>query len=85
MLTNAEERNEFWLLTKGILEDSKVDTEETIVVKRWLEEHGRGDEFKREIAKLDAVLADGYTDRFESAEITELVGDVLAKLRRRAV
>ena len=39
MMTRKEESDEFWMLTKGILQDTRVDAEEALVVKRWLEEH----------------------------------------------
>ena len=42
MMTREEERAEFWLLTQGILQDSKVDASEARVIKRWLEEHREG-------------------------------------------
>lgn len=81
MMTRKEEREEFWLLTKGILQDAKVDTDEARVVKRWLEEHRRGAEFDRALAKLDEQLADGWIDRFESQSIIEAIGQVLFTLR----
>ena len=37
--TRKELSDEFWMLTKGILQDSSVDTDEARVLKRWLEEH----------------------------------------------
>lgn len=84
MMTRNEEREEFWLLTKGILQDAKVDTDEARVVKRWLEEHRRGAEFDRAIAKLEEQLADGWVDRFESQAIIEAIGEVLFMLRESA-
>ena len=81
MLTAKEKSAEFWMLTKGILQDSKVDTEEAAVIKRWLEEHKVGDEFNRTIEKLDAFLKDGYIDRFESKNMIDSIGSVLATLR----
>ena len=81
MLTAKEMSAEFWMLTKGILQDSKVDTEEAAVIKRWLEEHRKGDEFGRTIEKLDAFLKDGYIDRYESKNMIDSIGSVLAKLR----
>jgi len=81
MMTRKEESSEFWMLTKGILQDSRVDTEEAAVVKRWLEEHKRGDEFDRLIGKLDKFLVDGYIDRFESKDVIDSIGRVLALLR----
>ena len=41
MMTRKEESSEFWMLTKGILQDTRVDTDEALVIKRWLEEHQR--------------------------------------------
>lgn len=81
MMTRKEEREEFWLLTKGILQDAKVDTEEARVVKRWLEEHRRGTEFDRALSKLGEQLSDGWIDRFESQSIIEAIGEVLHMLR----
>lgn len=84
MLTPKEEEREFWMLTSGILQDSRVDTDEARVVKRWLEEHRRGDEFAGLIAICDRFLADGYIDRFESRDMIESIGVVLRSLRERA-
>ena len=81
MLTAKEMSAEFWMLTKGILQDSKVDTEEAAVIKRWLEEHRRGDEFARTIEKLEGFMRDGYIDRFESKSLIDSIGSVLATLR----
>ena len=81
MMTKAELAAEFWLLTEGILQDSKVDGDEAKVVKRWLEEHGENGEFDRLIAKLGKFLQDGYIDRFESRDIIDSIGQVLRKLR----
>ena len=79
--TNAELGEEFWMLTKGILQDSTVDTDEAKVVVRWLEEHKTGSEFDVTIAKLNKFLTDGYVDRFESKEIINSIGNVLRTLR----
>lgn len=81
MLTAKEKSSEFWMLTKGILQDSKVDTEEASVIKRWLEEHRVGSEFDVTIGKLDGFLKDGYIDRFESKNLIDSIGSVLATLR----
>lgn len=81
MMTREEERAEFWLLTKGILQDSRIDASEARVVKRWLEEHQRGDEFSMLISKLDSFMADGYIDPRESNTIAESIGRVLASMR----
>ena len=83
MMTNEEMKAEFWMLTKGILQDSQVDTDEARVVKRWLEEHQVAQEFGRTIEKLDKFLVDGYIDRFESKSVIDSIGAVLATLRQR--
>ena len=79
--TAAELGEEFWMLTKGILQDSNVDTDEAKVVVRWLEEHKTGSEFDMVIAKLRKFLTDGYIDRFESKELINSIGTVLRTLR----
>lgn len=84
MMTRKEERDEFWMLTQGILQDSKVETDEARVVKRWLEEHQRAGEFAYAIEKLSGQLSDNWIDRFESASIIEAIGRVLQQLRRGA-
>ena len=81
MMTKKELHDEFWLLTKGILQDSKVDATEAIVVKRWLEEHQTDNEFSILINKLTKMLSDSYIDRFESQDIITLLGRTLAQLR----
>ena len=81
MLTREEERAELWLLTKGILQDSVIDADEARVIKRWLEEHRRGDEFSMLIARLDSFLRDGYIDPRESSAIASSIGRTLADLR----
>ena len=83
MLNAKEKCAEFWMLTKGILQDSKVDAEEAAVIKRWLEEHRTGDEFDRTVEKLAGFLNDGYIDRFESKNLIDSIGSVLATLRRQ--
>ena len=83
MLTPKEQSAEFWMLTKGILQDSTVDTDEARVIKRWLEEHKTGAEFDLVIAKLEKYLTDGYIDRFESQNLITSIGNILAILRRR--
>ena len=72
---------EFWMLTKGILQDSNVDTDEAKVLVRWLEEHKTGTEFDVVIGKLRKFLTDGYIDRFESKELINSIGTVLRTLR----
>jgi len=84
MMTRKEESNEFWMLTKGILQDTRVDAEEALVVKRWLEEHQRGDEFVHAIETLGKCLTDRYIDRFESKSLCDMIGGVLTMLRRAA-
>ena len=82
--TATELGEEFWMLTKGILQDSHVDTDEARVVVRWLEEHRRGTEFDIVIGKLRKFLTDGYIDRFESQELITSIGTVLRTLRSAA-
>ena len=84
MMTRKEESSEFWMLTKGILQDARVDTDEANVVKRWLEEHQRADEFEPVIAKLGKFLTDRYIDRFESKSLCDMIGGVLTTLRQAA-
>ena len=81
MMTQKELHDEFWLLTKSVLEDSRIDTEEAHVLKRWLEEHQKETEFNYVIKKLDHILDDGYVDRFESKEIIDTLGHTLSQLR----
>lgn len=80
MLTQKEKHDEFWLLTRSVLQDSQIDTEEARVLKRWLEEHQRDTEFSYVIKKLDRILADGYVDRFESKEVIDTLGHTLSQL-----
>ena len=84
MMTRKEESNEFWMLTKGILQDARVDTDEALVVKRWLEEHQRAGEFAHVIEQLGKFLTDRYIDRFESKSLCDMIGNVLTMLRRAA-
>ena len=81
MMTKKELHDEFWLLTKSVLEDSKIDADEARVIKRWMEEHRDGNSFDFFIAKLDGFLGDGYVDRFESQKIIDALGCVLRLLR----
>ena len=80
--TNAELGEEFWMLTKGILQDSTVDTDEAKVIVRWLEEHKTGPEFDVIIQKLNKYLTDGYIDRFESQNLISTIGSILRLLRQ---
>ena len=80
MMTQKELHDEFYLLTKSVLADSRIDTEEAHVLKRWLEEHQRETEFDAVIKKLDRILSDDYVDRFESKEIIDSLGHTLAQL-----
>ena len=80
MMTQKELHDEFWLLTKGMLQDSKLDTTEANVVKRWLEEHQRGDEFAPMIEKLNGFLKDGFIDQFESRQLVNSLARVLQML-----
>lgn len=84
MMTKKEESNEFWMLTKGILQDARVDADEAVVIKRWLEEHQRGDEFANAIETLGKYLTDRYIDRFESKNLCDMIGSVLTTLRQAA-
>ena len=79
--TRNELGAEFWMLTKGILQDGTVDTDEAGVIKRWLEEHKEGTEFDFTIARLDKFLTDGYIDRFESKQLIDTIGTILRTLR----
>ena len=79
--TKAELGAEFWMLTKGILQDATVDTDEAAVVKRWLEEHKEGAEFDFVIGRLEKFLTDGYIDRFESKTLIDTIGGILRTLR----
>ena len=81
MMTTQELHDEFWLLTKSVLEDSRIDAGEARVIKRWLEEHREGNSFDFIITKLDGFLSDGYVDRFESQKIIDALGCVLRQLR----
>lgn len=82
MLTKQEMHDEFWLLTKSILSDSRVDTTEARVLKRWLEEHSSGDEFAYMIEKLDRFLKDKFIDGTESSELVNSFGRILAQLSK---
>jgi len=84
MMTREEERREFWMLTKGILEDSTVETDEAQTILRWLEEHHRGTEFDSFIKLLRENLSDGWIDRFESKTLVDVIGRVLQILRAEA-
>ncbi len=81
MMTKEEERAEFWLLTKRILQDSVIDASEARVVKRWLEEHQRGEEHALLISKLESFLVDGHIDPRESTVIANAIGRTLANMR----
>ena len=79
-MTRKELHDEFWLLSRGVLQDSKVDADEARILKRWLEEHQRDGEFSEVIKRLDSFLTDGYVDRFESSSIVNMLGRALAQL-----
>ena len=81
MMTQKELHDEFWLLTKSVLQDSRIDADEATVLKRWMEEHQRGDEFSYQIGKISEFLADKYVDRNESRIIIDALGRTLAQLR----
>ena len=84
-MTQQELHDEFWLLTKGVLRDSRIDSNEAKVLKRWLEEHQRGTEFNYVIGRLDLVLGDEYVDRFESRDVIDALGRTLAQLNERGL
>ena len=79
--TKQELGQEFWMLTKGILQDSTVDVDEARVIKRWLEEHKTGSEFDLTISRLDKFLSDGYIDRYESVTLMDSIGTILRTIR----
>jgi len=81
VLTREEMREEFWLLTKGILQDGRVDFDEARVIKRWIEEHDSKGEFSLVRSKLEKFLEDRIIDPRESAVIAETIGRVLSMLR----
>lgn len=81
MMTKKEQYDEFWLLTKSVLQDSKIDADEARVIKRWLEEHRDGNSFDFIITKLEGFMSDGYVDRFESTNVIDAIGCVLRQLR----
>ena len=83
MMTQTELHDELGLLTKGNLQDSRMDTTEAKVVKRWLEEHQSGEEFKPMIGKLAKFLADGFIDQIESRNLIESLGYTLRSLNTR--
>ena len=80
--TKAELAAEFWMLTKGMLQDATIDTDEAKVLKRWLEEHQTDAEYAPLIDRLTGFLADGYIDRFESKRLLDSFGSILAQLRQ---
>lgn len=80
--TKKELGQELWMLTKGMLQDSRIDADEARVVKRWLEEHQEGTAFAGTIRLLDRFLADGFISPYESQSLVEALGEVLAGLRR---
>lgn len=82
--TKNELAAELWMLTKGMLQDSRIDTDEARVVKRWFEEHreGEGASFDGVIATLDRFLADGFIAPHESQRLIDSLGSVLANLRK---
>jgi len=81
--TKAQLGAEFWMLTKGILQDATVDTEEAAVLVHWLEEHKEGTEFDVVISRLGKFLTDGYIDRYESKVLIDTIGSILRILRTK--
>ena len=82
-MTQKELRDEFWLLTKGVLRDSRIDADEARVLKRWLEEHRREGAFDAAIERLARFLSDGYMDRFESKDAIDALGFALRRLNEK--
>lgn len=80
--TKKELGAELWMLTKGVLQDSRIDADEARVLKRWLEEHRDGTEFDANIEILDRFLADGFIAPYESQRLVENLGSTLAMLRK---
>ena len=83
MMTRQEMHDEFWILTKSVLQDSRIDTNEARVIKRWLEEHRQYEQdgaFDAVIKSLARILEDNYVDRFESTETITAIGRVLKLL-----
>ena len=80
-MTPQQERDEFWLLSKGILQDSKIDTDEARVIRCWLAEHNHNGTYDFALAKLDRQLSDGWIDRYESTAIIDAIGQVLRMMR----
>ena len=56
MMTQQELHDELWMLTMSILQDSRMDTKEAQILKRWFEENQRGNEFSLELDKLNRFL-----------------------------
>ena len=83
MMTQTELHDDLWLLTKCVLQDSRMDTTEARVIKRWLEEHQSGEEFKPMIGKLTKFLSDGFIDQIESRNLIESLGYTLRSLNTR--
>ncbi len=84
MMTRQEERDEFWLLTNGVLQDSTIDPQEARVIMRWLEEHQKSDEFQRQIDRIHRFLDDQVINYTESKAIIESIGTILRTLRTSA-
>jgi len=80
--TKKELGEEFWMLTKGILQDSRVDTDEARVLIRWFEEHKSGDEFDAIHDRLGQFLADGWISDYESRQLLNTFGNILRMLRQ---
>ena len=80
MMTKTELHDELWMLAKGLLQDSRIDSMEAKVIKRWLEEHQSGAEFQPMIDKLNKFLADGFIDQIESRRLIDSLGSTLREL-----
>lgn len=85
MMTQKELHDEFWLLTKGVLQDSRIDTAEARVLKRWFEEHQGFCRFDDEVAMLAEFISDGYVGRAEAPEVLNMISRILFQLNKDGV
>ena len=81
MMTKKELHGEFRLLTKSVLEDSRIDADEARVIKRWMEKRRAGDAFGFFIENPNGFLGDGRVGRWGSTKVIEALGSVLRQLR----
>lgn len=82
MMTQKELHDEFWLLTKSVLQDSRIDIDEARVLKRWFEEHQGFCRFDAETARLAEFISDGYVGRAEAPEILNMISRTLLRLNK---